>query len=578
MVKRKEEESAKTLDELFARFEKKQASEGKRYPFKFLDPYQKEDQAIFFGREAETDILYQKFYQANLLLLYGPSGTGKTSLVQCGLMSRIPSADAYFISIRCADQPMVNFTTVLQQAAQAQEKDILWLLQTIYDQQHKPIVLLFDQLEEIFILSSYSERNKFIEQLQSILKYTLPVKIIFIIREEYLANLSEFEEIIPNVFDNRVRIEKMHRRHSIEVIEKSCATGEIFLEAGVADMIIDQTTIKGEIELAYLQVYLDKLYKNVKSENQQIRFTRAALATVGEMGDVLEAFLEEQIAHTPEPEKYRALLKVMISPQGTKNNLNLSEIRHALLSMGYELSTEDIRTMVKFFVDVRILREWDSGQRFELRHDALAGKIKEWLSVQEKEYLEIQISMQQRAIEYQSKGFLLDDKFLQMIRPFETKLLLNQNFKELIEKSQSEIARKKRRRRKISIVIITGFIIVLCAFLIWNMWERNIAQRASSEASRNLALALKEKAIMAAKDKNWQYMKLYTVHSLYYQNKAKVHYEMDNIELPIDDEDWILSATIQHLKGSDINCFAFSHDDKIYYLWPRRWHYFRIQC
>ena len=47
-------------------------------PFKFLDAYTKEDKDIFFGREAETDELYDRVFETNLVLLYGASGTGKT--------------------------------------------------------------------------------------------------------------------------------------------------------------------------------------------------------------------------------------------------------------------------------------------------------------------------------------------------------------------------------------------------------------------------------------------------------------------------------------------------------------------
>ena len=43
-------------------------------PFKFLDAYDKEDKEIFFGREAETDELYDRVFETDLILLYGASG------------------------------------------------------------------------------------------------------------------------------------------------------------------------------------------------------------------------------------------------------------------------------------------------------------------------------------------------------------------------------------------------------------------------------------------------------------------------------------------------------------------------
>ena len=62
-------------------------------PFKFLDAYTREDLDQFFGRGEETTQLYELVNQNRLVLLYGPSGTGKTSLIQCGLGNRFEATD-----------------------------------------------------------------------------------------------------------------------------------------------------------------------------------------------------------------------------------------------------------------------------------------------------------------------------------------------------------------------------------------------------------------------------------------------------------------------------------------------------
>ncbi|MEY4202663.1 MAG: hypothetical protein RL013_365, partial [Bacteroidota bacterium] len=64
-------------------------------PFKFLDAYDKDDEAIFFGREKETGALYEALSGVKHLLVYGPSGAGKTSLIECGLRNRFSDADWY---------------------------------------------------------------------------------------------------------------------------------------------------------------------------------------------------------------------------------------------------------------------------------------------------------------------------------------------------------------------------------------------------------------------------------------------------------------------------------------------------
>ena len=62
-------------------------------PFKFLDAYSKDDKNIFFGREKETEEIYEKLFKSNLLLIYGASGTGKTSILNCGIANSFQESD-----------------------------------------------------------------------------------------------------------------------------------------------------------------------------------------------------------------------------------------------------------------------------------------------------------------------------------------------------------------------------------------------------------------------------------------------------------------------------------------------------
>ena len=72
----------------------------KKYPFKFLDSYNQNDTDIFFGRDEEIEALYEMVFQNSMLLVYGASGTGKTSLIQCGLAGRFKSYDWLALTIR----------------------------------------------------------------------------------------------------------------------------------------------------------------------------------------------------------------------------------------------------------------------------------------------------------------------------------------------------------------------------------------------------------------------------------------------------------------------------------------------
>jgi len=68
-------------------------------PFKFLDSYSIEDRDIFFGRENEIEEIYSKVFRSKILLIYGGSGTGKSSLVSCGLANKFQKTEPILLII-----------------------------------------------------------------------------------------------------------------------------------------------------------------------------------------------------------------------------------------------------------------------------------------------------------------------------------------------------------------------------------------------------------------------------------------------------------------------------------------------
>ncbi len=102
----------------------------KRYPFKFLDAYSKEDTGIFFGRDEEIEMLYEMIFQTSILLIYGASGTGKTSLIQCGLASKFQSHDWLALTIRRGSNINAAFEKALADAGGAgvvEQEEMGWL-------------------------------------------------------------------------------------------------------------------------------------------------------------------------------------------------------------------------------------------------------------------------------------------------------------------------------------------------------------------------------------------------------------------------------------------------------------------
>lgn len=65
------------------------------YPYPGLRSFQRDETAIFFGRETLVDQLLAKLERTHFLAVIGPSGCGKSSLVKAGM---IPSLETGFMA------------------------------------------------------------------------------------------------------------------------------------------------------------------------------------------------------------------------------------------------------------------------------------------------------------------------------------------------------------------------------------------------------------------------------------------------------------------------------------------------
>src|SRR5499427_183953 len=54
-------------------------------PFPGLRPFREEEEYVFFGRESQVDAIVNILAATHFLAVVGPSGSGKSSLVNCGL-------------------------------------------------------------------------------------------------------------------------------------------------------------------------------------------------------------------------------------------------------------------------------------------------------------------------------------------------------------------------------------------------------------------------------------------------------------------------------------------------------------
>ncbi len=345
-------------------------------PFKFLDAYDAADTAQFFGRDAEIETLYEKVFETLMVLVYGASGTGKTSLIQCGLRKKMADTDWLPILVR-RKQHLV--TSLLQSVRAAQKTPIPEAapirsqIRSLYLDHYKPVYLIFDQFEELFILGDKAEAEAFFHLLLDLLAPGLDCKILLVVREEYIAYLSDFEHIVPTLFDNRLRVEWMNAARIQAVIQGTLAYHKIAVEAEeeVLDTMIRRLRShqREGIALTTIQLLLDRLWqaaREAQPDPEAPLVFRPELLRDLQLEDIMGDFLEDQLkimARELGPNKSElplTILYALVSDDGTKRSLDTGQIRE-LLPAELAVSGSDIDFCVKRFEEMRILRSLGDG-------------------------------------------------------------------------------------------------------------------------------------------------------------------------------------------------------------------------
>src|SRR5688572_1302823 len=176
-----------------------------RYPG--VQPFKTSESEIFFGREKDKDAFYNFILSRQMVVLYGKSGYGKSSLINAGIIPRLQlnPANVYF-TIRfnnylpddqkgvqpaaslnqrlCQDLPKEQQDNKLLNGITGGEKTLwYWLKQMQKSKQAETIFLFFDQLEELFTYP-LDQINTFSEQLADAVYTAVPVKYRNILAEK----------------------------------------------------------------------------------------------------------------------------------------------------------------------------------------------------------------------------------------------------------------------------------------------------------------------------------------------------------------------------------------------------------
>jgi hypothetical protein len=382
-----------------------------------LQSYTEAQSNLFFGRDAETDTLTSLIGLNTLTIVFGRSGTGKTSLLNAGVFPRLRKSFCLPFRIRLEFND--NSPDLITQVKKVLKEEIdkygfkvesYPSSETLWEYFHKePLwktvtpILVFDQFEEIFTLAKSNlrfasiELPAFWEEMSDLIENNIPeklkpkfldqkdkieynykkqkAKIVFSFREEYLPEFESITSKIPSLKYSRFRLLPMNGNQAYEVITKTW--NDKINPAEARHIVSYFTNVQGlddynliTVEpslLSQVCTYIDK--ERIESGGGKVS---AELLNKYPKETILRSIYEETIS-----EANNSLIK------GKDDNRNLIKefVEEKLITTEgyrsrYNLGTSDdpIRPGINVLAAKYFVREDD--EVVELTHDVIAPIIK----------------------------------------------------------------------------------------------------------------------------------------------------------------------------------------------------------
>jgi WD40 repeat protein/serine/threonine protein kinase len=497
-----------------------------RCPYKGLASYQPEDAHSFYGREILIDELVRRIQLQNVLVVGGPSGSGKSSLVRAGLIpalragaimgsetwpivlltpGRDPMSELYFQFARVLpngrDSP-VSLPDLIARPALARH-----LGQT--DTPSQPIVVCIDQFEELFTLSPADQLAKMVEALSAMTDPAhSPIRLIIIVRADFYAACAQIPWLAECITENQVLVGPMTEPELRRAIAEPARRVGLYLERSLVDAVVSESGNEvGALPLvahAMVETWIRRRGSTLTLEG-----FRAAGGVAGAISQTADLTFENVFDDAEKKESKRLFLRLVTPGEGKSDASRIL----ALSEVDSDPGAAVIRRVIERLTAARLLTV--SHSTVQIAHEALLRtwpRLRDWIE-ESRDNLRARQRISRAAEEWEGEGRDLDRLYhgahllstLAWVEEHGDQLGSLENVfidasRALADQQKAEAREKQqlgRRRRHIAIgalgIFATGATVAsVVAFLAFQQAETNkqVAEVATKDADQRFGGAL----------------------------------------------------------------------------------------
>jgi WD40 repeat protein len=365
-----------------------------------LAAFTEKDAEFFFGRKRLSLGLEEALLaRPRFLLVMGPSGSGKSSVVQAGLIPRlrkgsVPGSDRWGIMLaRPADRPFEYLERAgLRRAYVSLAESVRGWMER--NPGKEKLLLILDQFEEFLVTCPSDLRRRFWDALKGLLDSDIEVSILAVMRDDFYSRFADDAPPAVLAWTQRGFFQVgsgLGREELQEIIEEPARRVGLRLEEGLADVIINdvlessrdgggragRSTVLPLLEFALTQLW---------ERREQGALTHQAYQAIGKVTGSLTAWAD-QVCRALEKEGLGPMARRIFTDLVNLGDGNLPDSRRQRRLADFlhdekdEKEVEAVRRVVQRLADARLVTtSRDKGEEsVQIIHDSL---IREWARLQ----------------------------------------------------------------------------------------------------------------------------------------------------------------------------------------------------
>ncbi|KUN95675.1 PD40 domain-containing protein [Streptomyces caeruleatus] len=339
-----------------------EAGEGEP-PYRGLMRFEPGDHGLFFGRDRLVGELLELVCEHRLAVVFGASGSGKSSLLRAGLIPRLQQ--------RIQEEGHAAVLRVLTPGATPAATHGRLLVPEEGEPESWVVV---DQFEEIFTLCrDAAERERFIDLLLAAREDETRLRVVIAVRADFYERCAGHRGLADALSEAHLLVGPMNAAELREAVVRPAAAAGLLVEreltARIIDEVGDQPGALPMLSHALLETWRRRRGRTL---------TMAAYEAVGGAGGAIAATAEHlygQLSPAQARTARRVLLRLIEPGQGT------SDTRRPVRRAELESSADpEVPVVVERLARARLLAV--DAECVELAHEALLNswpRLRDWV-------------------------------------------------------------------------------------------------------------------------------------------------------------------------------------------------------